>query len=248
MLQSVCGVDMSALEHRLAKEEASEPAIQGLEPDQLLGQPRCLLDLDLRTTSLQQIESISATLQWWDMKSAPRRKVDGIGCWFEVLFEPPPAAMWSAATLLALPSLSARFSAASPECDDRKGNESTNKSAAHGPRRTVVLTTAPAQARTCWHQTLLYLPTDQPFCSDAPLRAEISLSRPSENRRHLRIKGRFSTGRREDAAGRAANEEDREVAHTWLLRTYAEEGVRAPPLPVARVRGTSRAASYGGAC
>lgn len=40
---------------------------------------------------------------------------------------------------------------------------------------------------------------------------------------------------------------DQAWIHTWLLRTYAHESSRGPPLPVARLRGTSRAAAYGGA-
>ncbi|CAE8700612.1 unnamed protein product [Polarella glacialis] len=242
-LSDVCGIDVSPLAARLAAEEASEPAIQGIESEHLFGEPRQILDMDLATVSLAEFSSsIQLPMAIWERprlvhssSNGQSMPVHGFAGWFEVTFNPPAPPAWSLAQLLGAPSLAARFAAPST-------GPSEAPSEAHVVPRRVVLSTAPGQPRTCWHQTLFYLPSGAlEVSSSDQLEAEVSLNRPAENRRWLSVSIRWT---HVTPAGAKVSK----PAVSWLLRSYAEAATRAPPLPVPRLRGTSRAACYGGAC
>ena len=71
----------------------------------------------------------------------------------------------------------------------------------------------------------------------------MALGRPAESQRYLTV----AMAIRAEPAEPGTSGDPASVRHQWLLRTYAQEGPRGPPLPVAKVRGTARAAAYGGA-
>eukprot|EP00931_Biecheleriopsis_adriatica_P031537 TRINITY_DN18483_c0_g1_i4.p1 TRINITY_DN18483_c0_g1~~TRINITY_DN18483_c0_g1_i4.p1 ORF type:complete len:459 (+),score=87.23 TRINITY_DN18483_c0_g1_i4:59-1435(+) len=253
MLRNVCGVDVSPLAVRLVQEEASEPAIQGVEASQLLGEPCCALELDLQTMALSELAGPRSARLCWPSSSPEAVRPDGFVGWFEVLFEPPP---WSPEDLLGTLPLHSRFvpsSAASvartlKSLEHQKRSSGTGASASGDARvaplrRTVVLSTAPDRPRTCWHQTLFYWPEEEAL--ELPLEAELHLSRPEESPRFLLVK--LEICKRQSAIADTAAPPSRVARHEWLLRTYAPECTKGPPLPVARLRGTSRAACFGGA-
>lgn len=323
MLRDVCGVDVSALASQLAIEEASEPAIQGVDPEQLNGEPQCIVDLDIATVTIAEAFDRRTSHQWHVAESAP---VHGFAGWFDVIFDPPA---WSPNMFLSAPPLASRFQRGASEERphlqsevDRVAERCTVAPAERvcGQLRQVVLSTAPRSPRTCWHQTLFYLPSAAlELRRGQVLFADISLIRSTLNRRFLEVRIDSRTaweqhpvrvgsgcGKDDDAPERVSKDvmpkaereetqtwtqrrdhEEEGAAdadgvttqkgrkrlrvrsptppgdcgisspqprtdevtcrHSWMLRSYAREGVQGAPLPVARLRGTSRAACYGGA-
>ena len=242
LLRSVCGLDMSAVAPRLCSEESGEPAIQGVDPEQLLGEPRCVLEWDLASLPATELASQRASLQWspWRGRAQP---VHGFAGWFDVHFDPP---QWSPLDMLRAPSLSARFASAgpgeAPSAADACGSRPPPRGRL-GPGGCVELSTAPGRPRTCWHQTLFYLPAPLRLEPGLALAVDVALDRPAESQRYLTV----AMAIRAEPAEPGASGNPASVSHEWLLRTYAQESLRGPPLPVAKVRGTARAAAYGGA-
>eukprot|EP00927_Polykrikos_kofoidii_P050682 TRINITY_DN44575_c0_g1_i1.p1 TRINITY_DN44575_c0_g1~~TRINITY_DN44575_c0_g1_i1.p1 ORF type:complete len:559 (+),score=69.73 TRINITY_DN44575_c0_g1_i1:76-1677(+) len=325
MLRDVCGIDVSALVDNLAIEEATEPVIQGLDSEQLVGEPQCVAEFDLASVSVEDAFNKHVTVQWRGSECVP---IHGFVGWFDVIFDPPT---WSPEILLRTEPLQSRFCRADPAKSEANlaieglSDRTTESSRCFAVQRLaahvgqVILSTAPGRPRTSWHQTLFYLPPVSVVLSHAHvLFADVVWKRSSLNRRFLEvcINSRICPGdaasvqigveaeeavvvecqdkvdvapaqcgekRDEDAKedetdlswevgqrdqgtmvhhpscrssvcsspGKIAHgqsgEREVRVSRSWLLRSYAREGARGPPLPVARLRGTSRAAFYGGA-
>ncbi|CAK0899345.1 unnamed protein product, partial [Prorocentrum cordatum] len=158
LLRDVCGVDASALAPRLAQEEAAEPGIQGVEPGQLVGEPACVLELDLSTATA----AAHCTRLAWTAPPGPGRAVHGFAGWFDVTFEPrewrpeaPAAELRAGAPLL--------------------------------PREELLAAPLASRFARAG-ETLFYLPPASPplaLLPGAQLSARVELRRPPENPRYL---------------------------------------------------------------
>lgn len=249
VLSDVCGLNMSVLAAKLADEEAGEPVIQGVRLDQLIGTPCCVAELDLRTVSFEEACSQQCSASW--VATGPARMAHGFAGWFDVSFDVPE---WSLGVLQQMPSLASRFAREGANTvEDKPAERQTTTSTLtadliHSPsHQRILLSTGPADVRTCWHQTLLFWrPADQLLLHPgAIVSAEVSMTRPLENKRFLSVSIR-STVESSDAGSRASTSRAAQnIEHVWLLRSYAQEGLCGAPVP--RVRGTARAVRYGGA-
>ncbi|CAK0833392.1 unnamed protein product [Prorocentrum cordatum] len=163
----VSGVDMSALLPEVLVEFAAEPRIEGLDFEQLVGEPILLWRHDFRGPAPAASPlRIQARASWF---CPPGATAHGYAGWFDCHFDAsapaPPCERASAAEGAALAELlasafHARFERGAAEPGEpaaskrrRSGQPPPGRP---GARQASVLSTAPGAARTHWHHTLFF--------------------------------------------------------------------------------------------
>eukprot|EP00929_Paragymnodinium_shiwhaense_P032404 TRINITY_DN17956_c0_g2_i1.p1 TRINITY_DN17956_c0_g2~~TRINITY_DN17956_c0_g2_i1.p1 ORF type:complete len:425 (+),score=70.69 TRINITY_DN17956_c0_g2_i1:169-1443(+) len=246
----VGGVDLSSLLPEVVEEFAAEPRIEGIRFDLLLTEPFLLWRYDFRSDEPPDYRCIQAKASWHCPAAATAHGYVG---WFDCHFETAPlskqvpgqdAAQFAAhladlfksrfapASEAAAPEVDVKpdgAAAAAPDGVDVKRRRIERPLSTTQDRQT--LSTAPDKPRTHWHQTLFFL--REPVPGDAIVDASFSVRLDTGARGWVTVALAQEVQQRGTGQGKTQKQE-------WLLRSYAHEGMQAPPLP------TSRSCFYSG--
>ncbi|KAF7019602.1 hypothetical protein CFC21_032762 [Triticum aestivum] len=168
----VYGINMSALVPLAKKFASEEPSIEIVGGENVISWPFVVKHIDCYTFTVEEFKSITTTYKVSSMMLAP---IHGFGLWFEVEFNGPAE------------SCSNLSSDSSPLDIIQKKRRRASDS-------TVVLSTAPEDEPTHWHQTILYFPDPIGVTQDQIIEGSVTITPSEENPRCLNIHLECSTG------------------------------------------------------
>ncbi|KAL8576897.1 hypothetical protein ACOMHN_064681 [Nucella lapillus] len=169
---NVCGFDFSAAVL------SEEPQTLELREDQVVARPEVLLEMDLRTVIVPQMQTLSRTLSFRMHRTSP---VHGFALWFDTDFQ-------QGAQLKSLRSQTQ--SSADPASTGASSSASGHASQQTASWKVVpdsVLSTSPASPVTHWKQTVILLPRTLSCDPADDLRCQVTLTQDSVNKRHYNI-------------------------------------------------------------
>uniref|UniRef100_M8BP42 Protein arginine N-methyltransferase domain-containing protein n=1 Tax=Aegilops tauschii TaxID=37682 RepID=M8BP42_AEGTA len=161
----VYGINMSALVPLAKKFASEEPSIEIVGGENVISWPFVVKHIDCYTFTVEEFKSITTTYKVSSMMLAP---IHGFGLWFEVEFNGPAE------------SCSNLSSDSSPLDIIQKKRRRASDS-------TVVLSTAPEDEPTHWHQTILYFPDPIGVTQDQIIEGSVTITPSEENPRCLNI-------------------------------------------------------------
>ncbi|CAE8680726.1 unnamed protein product [Polarella glacialis] len=233
------GVDMTCLLPEVTSEFTAEPRIEGMAFDQLLGEPICLWRHDFRDPAPPERQKFSKEASWRCPDGATAHGYVG---WFDCHFDPRSSgaaslAAHSASSLQgqalascvscafrdkpALSSQAGYRRERSPEAECQQQPAKVPRSG-FGVARQSTLSTAPGAPRTHWHHTLFFF--REPVLGGTSVRTKFQVTVDDGAKGWVSLRADQDLG----SSGKAP------VPQTWLLRSYARDGMPAPPLPTAR--------------
>lgn len=224
----VSGVDLSVLLPEVLTEYAAEPRIEGVGFDQLLAEPICIWHFDFRQPRQQTHKLIQCSASWRCPDSAICHGYVG---WFDCHFEPRghlravgPAPLPSSVPNVSGKELADLLAATFKARFQKPGSEAEQVDPPASPivTHSSTLSTAPGAPRTHWHQTLFFL--REPIAGGTVVDARFTVEMDASRRGWVLFSSDQKLGPCQDAA----------KSQSWLLRTYAQPGLQAPPLPTAR--------------
>ncbi|KAI5009855.1 hypothetical protein ZWY2020_011992 [Hordeum vulgare] len=168
----VYGINMSALVPLAKKFASEEPSIEIVGGENVISWPFVVKHIDCYTSTVEEFKSITTAYKVSSMMLAP---IHGFGLWFEVEFNGPAE------------SCSNLSSDSSPLDIIQKKRRRASDS-------TVVLSTAPEDEPTHWHQTILYFPDPIGVTQDQIIEGSVTITPSEENPRCLNIHLECSTG------------------------------------------------------
>uniref|UniRef100_A0A0D9WB59 Methyltransferase domain-containing protein n=1 Tax=Leersia perrieri TaxID=77586 RepID=A0A0D9WB59_9ORYZ len=147
----VYGINMSALVPLAKKFTSEEPSIEIIGGENVK-------HIDCYTFKAEELKSITTKYKVSSMMLAP---IHGFGLWFEVEFNGP--------------------SNPSDGSSDLNPLENNPKKRRRGPEDAVLLSTAPEDEPTHWHQTILYFPDPIEVKQDQIIEGSLTVSQSEEN-------------------------------------------------------------------
>ncbi|KAM0826694.1 hypothetical protein ACQ4PT_068705 [Festuca glaucescens] len=161
----VYGINMSALVP-LAKFFASEePSIELIGGENVISWPFVVKHIDCYTFTVEEFKSVATTYKVSSMMLAP---IHGFGLWFEVEFNGPAESSQNLSS-------------------ESKPVDIIRKKRSRGSDNTVVLSTAPEDEPTHWHQTIFYFSDPIEVTQDQIIEGSVMISPSEENPRCLNI-------------------------------------------------------------
>ncbi|KAJ1273470.1 hypothetical protein BS78_06G283400 [Paspalum vaginatum] len=170
--RDVYGIDMSALVPLAKKFTSEEPSIEIIGGENVISWPSVVKCIDCYNFTTEEFKSITAKYKVSSMMLAP---IHGFGFWFEVEFNGPAESSHNFPSNLD-----------PPEIIHKKRRRSSED--------TVLLSTAPEDEPTHWHQTILYFPDPIGVKQDQIVEGSVTISQSEENPRFLNIHLECSTG------------------------------------------------------
>uniref|UniRef100_A0A0E0DK56 Protein arginine N-methyltransferase domain-containing protein n=1 Tax=Oryza meridionalis TaxID=40149 RepID=A0A0E0DK56_9ORYZ len=161
----VYGINMSALVPLAKKFTSEEPSIEIIGGENVLSWPFVVKHIDCYTFKAEELKSITTKYKVSSMMLAP---IHGFGLWFEVEFNGPSNPTDN-----------------SPS--DLNPLDVIHKKRRRGSEDPVVLSTAPEDEPTHWHQTILYFPDPIEVKQDQIIEGSVKVSQSEENPRFLNI-------------------------------------------------------------
>uniref|UniRef100_A0A0D3G1Q1 Methyltransferase domain-containing protein n=1 Tax=Oryza barthii TaxID=65489 RepID=A0A0D3G1Q1_9ORYZ len=161
----VYGINMSALVPLAKKFTSEEPSIEIIGGENVLSWPFVVKHIDCYTFKAEELKSITTKYKVSSMMLAP---IHGFGLWFEVEFNGP-----------------SNPTDKSPS--DLNPLDVIRKKRRRGSEDPVVLSTAPEDEPTHWHQTILYFPDPIEVKQDQIIEGSVKVSQSEENPRFLNI-------------------------------------------------------------
>ncbi|CAG5118172.1 unnamed protein product [Candidula unifasciata] len=187
---NIYGFDFSPVASQINMEEVTKPLITSLNPNVLCADPQEIINLNLKTVTAQDIQTISTVLKFPMRQDS---KVFGFAAWFNVEFNPDcDAASKSHVTLTHESADSRDVHDAGDGCllkDPYVSLHSVEKSSQEAPATisSVLLKTGPHDLPTHWKQTVVFLPRTILVQGGVDLCCRVRMSQSSSNKRHYNI-------------------------------------------------------------
>eukprot|EP00933_Yihiella_yeosuensis_P013495 TRINITY_DN1247_c2_g1_i1.p1 TRINITY_DN1247_c2_g1~~TRINITY_DN1247_c2_g1_i1.p1 ORF type:complete len:436 (+),score=70.36 TRINITY_DN1247_c2_g1_i1:113-1420(+) len=230
---NIGGIDMTSLLPEVVSEFTAEPRIEGMSFDQLLSEPICIWSYDFRETSAPERKCIKAEASWHCPNGATAHGFVG---WFDCHFDPRPPRPKNlggakVGTLeghaLADCLASAFKNRFSSTASQYLSEEPPLKKVKHADVERAAapisstLSTAPGAPRTHWHHTLFYFRKPIPGGRTVKTEFQVNIDDGAKGWLSFWVNQDFGDGQQPES-------------QSWTLRSYANEGLRAPPLPTVR--------------
>ncbi|KAF0891115.1 hypothetical protein E2562_005190 [Oryza meyeriana var. granulata] len=168
----VYGINMSVLVPLAKKFTSEEPSIEIIGGENVLSWPFVVKHIDCYTFKAEELKSITTKYKVSSMMLAP---IHGFGLWFEVEFNGPS-------------------NPSDNSLSDLNPLDIIHKKRRRGSDNAVLLSTAPEDEPTHWHQTILYFPDPIEVKQDQTIEGSVTVSQSEENPRFLNIQLDCSTG------------------------------------------------------
>lgn len=190
---NIYGFDFSPVASQINREEVTKPLITSLNPSVLCAEPQRIIDLNLKTVTTEDVQSISTVLKFPMRQDS---KVFGFAAWFNVEFNADCDVSCKSSVM----------AATNESGDSRIVNEKGDACSLEGscvrlensascvedrlqvvPEISHVLKTGPGDAVTHWKQTVVFLPRTILVEGGVHLCCRVRMSQSRSNRRHYNI-------------------------------------------------------------
>ncbi|KAG8043927.1 hypothetical protein GUJ93_ZPchr0458g22870 [Zizania palustris] len=161
----VYGINMSALVPHAKKFASEEPSIEIIGGENVLSWPFVVKHIDCYIFKAEELKSITTKYKVSSMMLAP---IHGFGFWFEVEFNGPSDPSDNSPSVLNPLNI-------------------IHKKRRRGSDDAVLLSTAPEDEPTHWHQTIVYFPDPIEVKQDQIIEGSVTVSQSEENPRFLNI-------------------------------------------------------------
>ena len=179
--EDVYGFDFSAFQERSVAAHLQQPTVSCVSEDQLLSEFATLLDIDLRSVKLSEVQELEEKLEF---KITKQSILHGFAFWFNVRFDPVLSSIKD--TSDTCDNESSRTSANSHDAGDGD-NTRCVKDVSKPHISSVTLDTSPFSESTHWKQTICFLPNTVSVEKDETVYFKVSLSQDGVNKRHYNI-------------------------------------------------------------
>ncbi|BFZ11411.1 hypothetical protein BsWGS_14450 [Bradybaena similaris] len=190
---NIYGFDFSPVASQINMEEVTKPLITSLLPNVLCAEPQRIIDLNLKTVTTEDVQSISTVLKFPMTQDS---KVFGFAAWFNVEFNADCDVSCKSSVMTATNEFGdGRIVNEKGDACSSEGSCMTENSVSRVEDRqqvvpetsSHVLKTGPGDAVTHWRQTVVFLPRTILVEAGVHLCCKVRLSQSSSNRRHYNI-------------------------------------------------------------
>ena len=194
---NIYGFDFSPVASAINRNEVVQPLVECLCPDVLRSEPQELLNLDLRTVTLEEVKKFTTSLEF----CVPlETKIHGFACWFDVDFNVKVSeAKNDHESLMNFPSSISVNEKGDAKCDGLCSTNTTASSPTKQLEEAVSLRTGPKDPPTHWKQTVIFLPQTIAVGAGTNLTCRVTMSQDiGRNKRHYNITVALTNGTEEE--------------------------------------------------
>ncbi|XP_052765037.1 uncharacterized protein LOC128206531 isoform X2 [Mya arenaria] len=178
--EDVYGFDFSPFQEQAVAAHLQQPAVTCLKEDQLLAEFSTVLDIDLKTVKINEVQELE---EKFEFKITQNSILHGFAFWFNVRFDPVVVND----NLNVVQNVPNEHNSAINGKSSEKSESNEERTCKNRHVSALTLDTSPFSEATHWKQTVCFLPSTVAVEREETIFIKVSLSQDSENKRHYNI-------------------------------------------------------------